>query len=210
MIFMKKKFLAVLLVILALPAMLSARSLLDVSLGFGGAFTNPSGSSFSEGIKDPANWKFGGEVAVRLTVLQAQAMAFPIECEDAGQGVLLLGFASLNVPIVGSLLFLELGMGPSVTYVPSTNTNGGAYYVIPDAPDRKVKASDITFTDALLRSPLYMQLGLGLELGKVGVRVRYLLESDSTTQNLIETKSPMDMFQLNSGSLSLALSLKMF
>lgn len=205
---MKKKFLAVLLVILALPAILSARSLLDVSLGFGGAFTNPSGSSFSEGIKDPANWKFGGEVAVRLTVLQAQAMAFPIECDDNGQGVLLLGFASLNAPIVGSLLFLELGMGPSVTYVPSTKTNGGAYYVLQDDP--KAEASATTFTDALLNSPVYMQLGLGLEIGKVGVRVRYLFESDSTLKGFMETKSPMDLFQLKSGSLSLALSLKMF
>lgn len=204
---MKKKFLAVLLVILALPAILSARSLLDVSLGFGGAFTNPSGSSFSEGIKNPANWKFGGEVAVRLTVLQAQAMAFPIECDDAGQGVLLLGFASLNVPIVGSLLFLELGMGPSVTYVPSTTTNG-AYYVLADIS--KADASGITFTDALMQSPLYMQLGLGVQLGKVGVRVRYLLESYSTLEDFIGNRSPMELFQLKSGSLSLALSLKMF
>ena len=205
---MKKKFLAVMLVILALPALLSSRSLLDVSLGFGGSFTNPDGISFSDGIKDPENWMFGGEVAVRLTVLQAQAMAFPIECADDGQGVLLLGFASLNVPVVGSLLFLELGLGPSVTYVPSTKTNNGAYYVLKDDP--KASASEITFTDALMQSPLYLQLGLGVELGKVGLRVRYLFESDSTMENFIETKSPMDLFQLNSGSLSLALSLKMF
>jgi len=206
MIFMKKKFLAVMLVILALPAILSARSLLDVSLGFGGSYTKPEGISFSEGIKDPSNWMFGGEVAVRLTVLQAQAMAFPIECSYAGQGVLLLGFASLNVPIVGSLLFLELGMGPSVKYVPSTKTND-AYYVL---PDDQVDATEITFTNAVMNSPLYLQLGLGVGLGKVGVRVRYLLESNSTLENFIETRSPMDLFQLNSGSLSLALSLKMF
>ncbi|NBK23707.1 MAG: hypothetical protein EOM68_16960 [Spirochaetia bacterium] len=205
---MKKKFLAVLLLILALPAMLSARSLLDVSLGFGGAFTNPSDSSFSEGIKDPANWKFGGEVAVRFTVLQVQAMAFPIECDDNGQGVLLQGFASLNVPIVGSLLFLELGMGPSVTYVPSTTTNGGAYYLVED--DQKKMANAITFTDALMQSSLYMQLGLGVQLGKVGMRVRYLLESYSTLEDFIGNRSPMELFQLKSGSLSLALSLKMF
>ncbi|MBI9094559.1 MAG: hypothetical protein JEY71_06735 [Sphaerochaeta sp.] len=205
---MKKKFLAVLLLILALPAFLSARSLLDVSLGFGGSFTNPSGSSFSESIKDPVNWKFGGEVAVRLTVLQAQAMAFPMECANNGQGVLLLGFASLNVPIVGSLLFLELGMGPSVLYVPETKTNDSAYYMLKD--DTKAEASAITFTDALMESPLYLQLGLGLEIGKVGMRVRYLFESDSTMENFIETRSPMDLFNLNSGSLSLALSLKMF
>ncbi|MGB4406319.1 MAG: hypothetical protein WBI82_05615 [Sphaerochaeta sp.] len=205
---MKKKFLAVLLVILALPAFLGARSLLDVSLGFGGSFTNPSGSSFSESIKDPVNWKFGGEVAVRLTVLQAQAMAFPMECPENGQGVLLLGFASLNVPVVGSLLFLELGLGPSVLYVPATKTNDGAYYVLKDDP--KAPASDITFTDALMESPLYLQLGLGLEIGKVGLRVRYLFESDSTMGNFIETRSSMDLFQLTSGSLSLALSLKMF
>lgn len=203
---MKRKFLAVLLVVLALPAFLSARSLLDVSLGFGGAFTNKNGTSFSEGIKNPENWMFGGEVAVRLTVLQAQAMAFPIECADSGQGVLLLGFASLNVPIVGSLLFLELGLGPSVTYVPSTSTNN-AYYVLKDS---KKAASEITFSDAVMKSPLYLQLGLGVGLGKVGLRVRYLFESDSTCENFIETRSPMDLFQQNSGSLSLALSLRMF
>jgi len=205
---MKKKFLGILLVILLLPAFLSARSLLDVSLGFGGSFTNREGMSYSEGIKDPKNWMFGGEVAVRITVLQAQAMAFPIECDDNGQGVLLLGFGSLNLPVVGSLLFLELGLGPSVTYVPSTKENGGAYYILAD--DSDPLASDITFTDALLRSPLYLQLGLGVEIGKVGVRVRYLFESESTMQSFIKTRSPMDLFQLNSDSLSLALSLRMF
>ncbi len=205
---MKKKCLAVLLLMLALPAFLSARSLLDVSLGFGGSFTNPSDSSFSEGIKDPSNWKFGGEAAVRLTVLQAQAMAFPMECEDNGQGVLLLGFASLNVPVVGSLLFLELGMGPSILYVPSTKDNGGAYYLVKD--NQKKMTNAITFTDALMQSPVYIQLGLGVEIGKVGLRVRYLFESESTMGGLIEKWSPMDLFQLNSGSLSLALSLKMF
>ena len=206
---MKNKFLAVLLVILALPAILNARSLLDVSLGFGGSFINPSGGSVSESIKDPENWMFGGEAAVRFTVLQAQAMAFPIECDDAdnGQGVLLLGFASLNVPIVGSLLFLELGVGPSVLYVPSTKTND-AYYVLKD--DVKEDASAITFSGAVMKSPLYFQLGLGIGLGNVGVRVRYLFESDSTLERFIETKSPMGLFQVNRGSLSLALSLKMF
>lgn len=205
---MKKKFLVVLLVILVLPAFLSARSLLDVSLGFGGTFTTPSGSSFSEGIKNPENWRFGGEVAARLSVLQAQAMAFPIECTDGGQGVLLHGFASLNVPIVGSLLFLELGLGPSVTYVPSTGSDSVAYYILKD--NVREEASSLTFTDALMRSPLYLQLGLGVQLGKVGIRVRYLFESDSTMGDFLETKSPIDLFQVNSPSLSLALSLKMF
>ena len=207
MVRMKKKFLAVLLVILALPALLSARSLLDVSLGFGGAFSNPNGSTLTEGIKNPENWMFGGEVAVRFTVLQAQAMAFPTECDDTGDGVLLLGFASLNVPIVGSLLFLELGLGPSVLYVPSTKDND-AYYVLKETP--KKPASEITFTGALMESPLYLQLGLGVGLGKVGLRVRYLFESGSTLRSFVETKSPMDLFQLNRGYLSLVLSLKMF
>ena len=203
---MNKKFLAVLLVIFILPALLSARSLLDVSLGFGGSFANKSGGSFSDGIKNHENWMFGGEVAVRLTVLQAQAMAFPIECNDDGQGVLLLGFASLNVPIVGSLLFLELGLGPSVKYVPSTMSDS-SYYVL---QDESKPASEITFIDALMKSPLYMQLGLGVGLGKVGVKVRYLIESSSTMETFMESKSPLGLFQSNNRYLSLALSLKMF
>ncbi len=206
---MKNKFLVVLLVILALPALLSARSFLDLSIGFGGTYSKPSEISFSEGIKNPKNWMFGGEVGLRLTVLQAQAMAFPVECPDNGQGVLLLGLGSLNVPILGSLLFLELGMGPSVTYVPSTIENGGAYYLL-NGNDNKPKANEITFTDALMQSPMYLQLGLGIEIKKVGLRARYLFKSESTLENLIETRSPLELFQLNSGSLSLALSLKMF
>ncbi|HAF86428.1 MAG TPA: hypothetical protein DCG32_08745, partial [Sphaerochaeta sp.] len=99
------------------------------------------------------------------------------------------------------------GLGPSVLYVPATKTNDGAYYVL---KDNEKNASEITFTDALMESPLYLQLGLGLEIGKVGLRVRYLFESDSTMGNFIETRSSMDLFQLTSGSLSLALSLKMF
>ncbi len=205
---MKKKFLVVLLVILALPVLLSARSLLDVSLGFGGTNTIRGDSSFSEGIQDPANWMFGGEVTVRFAIVQAQAMAFPVKCADEGQGVLLLGLGSLNLPVLGSLVFLELGMGPSVTYVPSTKDNGGAYYILKDDPE--AKASVTTFTDALIKSPMYLQLGLGLDLGKVGLRVRYLFESKSTLEGFINTRSPMELFQLNSGSLSLALSLKMF
>lgn len=205
---MKKKFLVVLLVILALPALLSARSLLDVSLGFGGSYTNQGDSSFSEGIANSKNWMFGGEVTVRFAIVQAQAMAFPVECADEGQGVLLLGLGSLNLPVLGSLVFLELGMGPSVTYVPSTKNNGGSYYILKD--DAEAQASATTFTDALMASPLYLQLGLGLEIGKVGLRVRYLFESESTLENFINTRSPMELFQLNSGSLSLALSLRMF
>lgn len=205
---MKRRFLAIILIICAFPAFLSARSPIDLSLGFGGTFTNQQDVSFSEGIQNPENWMFGGEVAVRLSFLQAQAMAFPMECEDNGQGVLLLGFASLNLPVVGSLLFLELGVGPSVTYVPSTKDNGGAYYILKDGSTPS--AYELPFLEAVKKSPLYVQFGLGVGLGKVDLRVRYFLQSMATLQSFSESWSPLDLFQLQSGSLSLALSLKMF
>ena len=205
---MYKKFLVVLVLSVLLAASVSARSLINISLGVGGAYTPSGETGYAGGMENPDNWMFGGELSVRLAMLQAQMLAFPIQCTDEGQGVLLIGFGSLNIPLVGSLLFLELGAGASVTYVPSNESNQVAYYLV--ANQQSKSANQMSFTEAALDSPLYLQFGLGSEIGSVGFRARYLLESKTTLGSVLETSAWWEIFQLRKGVLSLALSLKMF
>jgi len=205
---MYKKFLAMLVLSILLASSINARSLVNISLGVGGAYTPSGESDFAGGMENPNNWMFGAEMSVRLAVVQAQMMAFPIQCSDNGQGVLLLGLGSLNIPLVGPLLFLELGAGGSVTYVPSSENNQVSYYLV--SKQEHHAASQMTFTEAALESPMYLQIGLGSELGSVGIRARYLLESGATLGSILETNDWWEMFQLQKGTLSLALSLKMF
>jgi hypothetical protein len=89
---MRNKSLAVLVILcLLLPVSVGARSLLNVSLGFGAAYSPDEETEFSLGMEDPNNWLFGGEVSARLAFLQAQAMIFPIQCNEEETGILMIG-----------------------------------------------------------------------------------------------------------------------
>ncbi|MFA5447672.1 MAG: hypothetical protein WC233_05300 [Sphaerochaeta sp.] len=206
---MHKKILALLLLLaLLVPVSIGARSLVNVSLGFGAAYYPEEGVDFSNGLENPDNWLFHGELSARLAFLQAQALVFPIQSDEGGQGILLVGMGSLSLPIIGSLLSLELGGGVGLTYVPTTSTDSRPYYILADHTE--ADASAMSFGDALWRSPLYLQAGLASELGPIGIRLRYLMASKATLSSLVETKEWWSMFNLETGAVSLVLSLKMF
>ncbi|MGE4584216.1 MAG: hypothetical protein AB7C91_06170 [Sphaerochaeta sp.] len=206
---MQKKFLALVAVVsLLLPVSVGARSLVNVSLGFGAAYSPAEPTEFSLGIQDPDNWLFGGEVSARLAFVQAQAMVFPMVCENDGQGVLLIGMGSLNLPILGSLLSLEMGAGASVTYIPSESSNARAYYQLSNG--NTVDAQHKSFGEAMLDSPVYLQAGLASELGPIGISLRYLMESQTTLGAVLENNAWWSAFAVEKGTLSLALALKMF
>ena len=205
---MRNKSLIVLVILcLLLPAFVGARSLLDVSLGFGAAYSPDETTEFSLGMQNPDNWLFGGEVSARLAFLQAQAMIFPIECRESETGVLMIGMGSLSLPIVGSLLALELGGGVGVTYIPSNDSDARAYYAFPGGA--MTDAEDKTFGDAVWDSPVYLQAGLGTEIGPIGVKLRYLMESNMTMRSVL-ANDVWGAFAIGKGTLSLALALKMF
>lgn len=205
---MRNKSLVVLVILcLLLPVSVGARSLLNVSLGFGAAYRPDETQEFSLGMQDPDNWLFGGEISARLLFLQAQAMVFPIECADADQGVLIIGLGSLSLPVLGSLLSLELGAGVGVTYVPSNTSDSRAYYAL---NGNKVDAQEKTFGEAVWDSPVYLQAGFGSEVGPVGVKLRYLMESETNVGSVLDSDAWWGAFAIKKGTLSLALALKMF
>ncbi len=196
------------LLCLLLPVSVGARGLMNISLGFGAAYSPEEETDFSLGIHDPDNWMFGGELTARVAFVQAQAMVFPIACEEDGQGVLLIGMGSLSLPVIGSLLALEVGGGASITYVPSNTKNSRSYYEL--AGGKQVDAQQKSFGEAMLESPMYLQLGLASELGPLSVRLRYLMESKVTLGSVFSSDAWWSAFAVQNSTLSLALALKMF
>lgn len=206
---MRNKSLIVLVILcLLLPAAVGARSLLNVSLGFGAAYSPDETTEFSLGMQNPDNWLFGGELSARLAFLQAQVMIFPIECGERETGVLMIGMGSLSLPVIGSLIALELGGGVGVTYIPSNDSDSKAYYALPGG--NMADAEDKTFSEAIWDSPVYLQAGLGTEIGPIGIKLRYLMESKTTLGSVLTHDAWWGAFDIEKGTLSLALALKMF
>ncbi len=206
---MRKRVLAiVVLLCILIPASVGARSLGTVSLGFGASYLPDDDVEFSQGLSDPDNWCFHGEISARLSVLQAQALIFPMQCEAGNQGILLIGMGSLSLPMVGSLLSLELGGGVGLTYIPSSSDDVHPSYVLGSGD--QVDTDAMTFGDALYQSPLYLQAALASELGPVGLRLRYLMKTRTTLADVFGEKGGWSIFNVDSGALSLVLSLKMF
>lgn len=195
------------IILLSLPVSVGARSLVNVSLGFGATYSPQEDQAFDLGLQDPDNWLIGGEISARLAFVQAQAMVLPIECGEAS-GVLMLGMGSLSIPAIGSLVAVEVGGGVGVTYVPSSSDSSRSFYKL--ANGTQADASQKSFTDAVLASPMYFQVGLGSELGPIGVKIRYLMESQATLGSVMADNAWWSVFALKKQSLSLALALKMF
>lgn len=195
------------IILLLLPASVGARSLVNVSLGFGATYTPQEDQEFDLGLQDPDNWLIGGELTARLAFVQAHAMVLPIEC-DSSSGVLMLGMGSLSLPVIDSLLALEVGGGVGITYVPSSTATPRAYYEYADGTQSD--ASQVSFADAVLESPMYLQVGLASEFGPIGMKIRYLMESEVTLGSVIQDNAWWSAFALKKQSLSLALALKMF
>ena len=120
----------------------------------------------------------------------------------------MLGMGSLSIPAIGSLVAVEVGGGVGVTYVPSSSDSSRSYYEL--ANGTQADASQKSFTDAVLASPMYLQVGLGSELGPIGVKIRYLMESQATLGSVMSDNAWWSVFALKKQSLSLALALKMF
>ncbi len=206
---MRRKLLTTMIVLgILVSSSVGARSLVNMSLGFGAAYSPLEDVDYSVGMQNSENWMFGGELSARFAFLQAQAMAFPVVCSDDEQGVLLLGMGAVSVPMIGSALALELGAGASVIYMPTSSASSKAYYELADGTT--VEADQNSLADAMLESPVYLQVGLGSELGPIGFKVRYLMQSSATLGSVLTNNDWWGVFGIEKASLSLALALKMF
>lgn len=193
--------------LLCLSLSLSARAMSSVSLGFGATYLPPMDESFSSGMEDSRNWILSGELNGRFLFLQTQGMVLLTKSEEETLAVQMIGLAGLNLPIVGSWLLVEISGGVGLRYVPKNQGVDYPYYVL--SGGEKAAADELSFLDAVLQSPIYLQMGIGADLGPLGLRARYLIETNQTIEQVIEKGQWWEIFVPNTGCLSLAVLLKM-
>jgi len=204
---MRRTAVVILAILIFLSSPLTARSFYNLSLGFGATYCPPEQEDFSSGMGDSQNWILSGELNGRLFFLQAQATVMLTESEEDTQAIKAIALAGLNLPVVGSWIVMELSGGVGVTYVPQNPGVEKPYYALLDG--EKAGIEEIAFLDAVLGSPIYLQMGIGTDFGPVGLRVRYLLESNQTIRSVMAKGRWWEIFVPNSGCLSLAVLLKM-
>ena len=204
---MRKHVAVILTLLLFLSLPLTARSALNLSLGFGATYCPPEKEDFSSGMGDSQNWILSGELNGRLFFLQTQATVMLTKSEEDTQALKAIALAGVNLPVVGSWMVMELAAGVGVTYVPQNPGVENAYYALYGG--KKVAVEEIPFLDAVLQSPIHLQMGIGTDFGPLGLRARYLIESNQTIESVMAKGRWWEMFVPNSGCFSLAVLLKM-
>ncbi|MGI6227626.1 MAG: hypothetical protein ACOYJ1_15400 [Peptococcales bacterium] len=204
---MRKQVAVILTLLLFLSLPLTARSAFNLSLGFGATYCPPEKEDFSSGMGDSRNWILSGELNGRLFFLQAQATVMLTKSEEDTQALKAIALVGLNLPVVGSWMVMELSGGVGVTYVPQNPGVVKPYYAL--SGGGKAAVEEVTFLDAVLQSPIHLQMGLGTDFGPLGLRARYVVESNQTIESVMAKGRWWEIFVPNSGCFSLAVLLKM-
>lgn len=233
---MKKTALLLAALLLLLPTMVGARGLFNIRLGFTGMYVGPTVSAedgksvgFFEGIKEGENWGFGGELSMRLSVIRLSTTLFSTQLHqsqlDAAQmsgaglavptlstsGIRMLTTLGFSFPIINNYLDLELGTGLGMRFMlPKT---GEAYCAFPDYGSGGyvgVPMSSVTFMDVLNKSPWHFRIGLDLTIGPFGVSAFYLMETKATVEGFGAAGGWSRLFQQNTGSLGIGITLSLF
>lgn len=233
---MKKTTLLLAALLLLLPMSAGARNLFDMRLGFTGMYVGPTVSmedgepvGFFEGVKEGENWGFGGELSMRFSVIRLSATLFSTQLHqsqlDTAQlngvelavptastgGIRMLATLGFSFPIINNCLNLELGTGLGMRFMlPKT---GDAYCAFPDYGSGGyvgIPMSSITFMDVLNKSPWHFRIGLDLTIGPFGVSAFYLMETKATVEGFGAAGGWSRLFQQNTGSLGIGITLSLF
>ncbi len=233
---MKKTALLLAALLLLIPAVAGARELFDMRLGFTGMYVAPTVSvngeepdGFFEGIKEGENWGFGGELSMRLSVVRLSATLFSTQLQpgqldrtqmsEAGLsvpgsstgGIRMLATLGLSLPIINNYLDLELGTGLGMRFMlPKT---GEAYCAFPDYDSGGyvgIPMSSVSFVDVLTKSPWHFRIGLDLTVGPFGIGAYYLMETKASVEGFDAAGGWSRLFQQNTGSLGVGITLSLF
>lgn len=228
---MKKTALLLAALLLLLPTVLDARDLFDMRLGFTGIYVEPTAvdgedpEGFFEGIGNGKNWGFGGELSMRLSVVRLSATLFstqlhPTQVSGEGvavtqsmtSGIRMLTTLGISLPIINNYLDLEIGTGLGMRFMlPKT---GEAYCAFPDYGRDGgyvgVPMSSVTFMDVLKKSPWHFRVGLDLTIGPFGIGAFYLMETKATIEGFSASGGWSRLFQQNTGSLGVGITLSLF
>ncbi|MFA6688178.1 MAG: hypothetical protein ACOX6K_02190 [Sphaerochaetaceae bacterium] len=220
---MKRAAVLTTILLVLVPALLGARSLFGLRFGFTGMYVEPSGSDGSDGVfsgfGDGENWDFGGELSMRVSVLRLSASVFSTqlgaeaesESSDTSiSGVRVLGTFGVSLPIINDYLDLEVGAGMGVRMM--LPDSGDVYCAFPDGNGGYVTTpvSELEVVDILRKSPFHVRVGLDLTIGPFGVGAFYLMETKATIEGFDATGGWARLFQQETGSFGVGISLSLF
>lgn len=171
---MKKTLFAFAVILLVVPAMLSA-GLIDLSIGataqYGQPFDVQEEVTWDEDMGNIENYTFGADVRARVLFAEVDIMALYGNDADTPtlNGVVTGG---LSLDLLG-LVRVGLGLGPRVTAV-FPETGSPIFYA-----DGTPLGED--FQDAIMQTPLTWRATADIKLGKILVGLNYTIDSNGFT-----------------------------
>lgn len=188
---LRKLSLFILISLTLIPANLVARNLFEVSLGVSGIYdTNDSETmdSFLQGMGDGTNWTIGVGLSTRLSLFDVSVMAMlPNGNQDGSEAMSLLSSVSMQVPLVTDSLYLSAGGGLTTDFM--YPADGSEARVVGRA------ASEVTFEDVLVDSPLHLRFGLDVLVGSAKFGLYYLMDSMASIGSMGERGGWADLFR---------------
>ncbi len=168
---MKKTLIAAAIIILIVPAMLSAK-LMSFSAGVTGQYKIPVDAQtleWDESMGDIENYQFGADIRTRILFAEVDAMALLGNTQDelTLDGVVTGG---LSLDLLG-LVRVGLGLGPRV--IATFPSGGTPTFIFKDGTE-----IGEDFQEAIMQTPLTWRATADIKLGKILVGLNYTVDSN--------------------------------
>ncbi len=200
---MRKNLVCFLMIMLAIPTLVGARSFIEVDLGISGIYHthNPDTMEmFLDGMTRGENWTIGVGINTRLALFNVSFLAMVPNGGQAGQKLNLLSSLAFDIPLVTDALYLNIGGGLTTDFTFPTEDSEALILNRPVA--------DVSFNEVLYQSPLHMKYGLDVLIGSAKVGLFYLVDTKATIERLGEPGGWADLF-VSSGSDKVGLMLQL-
>lgn len=188
---MRRSLLFIFVLLMLFPVALGARNLFEVGLGVSGIYdtNNPQDMDrFLEGMGRGENWTIGVGLNTRLSILDLSVMAMlPTGNQEENEALSILSSVALQIPFVTDVLYVSIGGGLTTDFLYPEDGSGA----------RVVgrSASEVTFTDVVVDSPLHLRFGLDVLFGSAKVGLFYLLDSMASIREMGEPGGWTDLFR---------------
>jgi hypothetical protein len=188
---MRRSLFIIIALLMLVPAMLGARNLFEIGLGFSGIYdtNNPQDfDRFLEGMASGENWTIGVGLNTRFSILDLSVMAMlPTGNQVENEALSVLSSVALQVPFITDLIYVSVGGGLTTEFLYPE-----------DGSDARVagrSTSEATFADVVVDSPLHLRFGLDVLIGSAKVGLFYLLDSMASIREMGEPGGWADLFR---------------
>ena len=181
----------IMIILLLIPTGVGARSLFEVGLGLSGIYDTNDPEDFDtfiQGMGNGENWTIGVGLNTRLAFLDLSFLAMlPNGNQEGSEALSLLSSVAFQVPLVTGSVYLNAGGGLTTDF--TYPEDGSEARIIGRS------ASEVTFRDVVVDSPLHLRFGLDVLFGSAKVGIYYLMDSMASVGRLGEPGGWVDLFR---------------